>query len=165
MRNLNSSETMAAKHAFERLAHSHGVKILNYRADNGRFSDNVFVQDCKAKHQGLTFCGVSAHHQNGIAERMTQTLTGTAQAMLVHAISVWPEVLTISLWPYALLHASDWHNRLHMDKFGCTPLERFARTRSPICPELFHTWGSPIYVLDSRNQSGTCLVPKLEPRS
>ena len=78
MRSLNSSEKMAAKHAFKRLAHSHGVKILNYRADNGRFADDVFVKDCEAQHQGLTFCGVGAHHQNGIAERRIQTLTGAA---------------------------------------------------------------------------------------
>ena len=165
MRQINAEETMAAKAAFERVAHSYGVKVLNYRADNGRFADKVFKTDCESKKQGLTFCGVGAHHQNGIAERMIQTLTGTARAMLVHAVSVWPEALTVSLWPYALYHATDRHNRLHMDKFGYTPLERFARTRCPIRPEIFHTWGSPIFILDSRNQSGTCLVPKWEPRS
>ena len=165
MKSLSTEETMAAKHAFERVAHSHGVKILSYRADNGRFADESFKKDCELQTQELTFCGVGAHHQNGIAERMIQTLTGSARAMLVHAISVWPEAITISLWPYALYHASDRHNRLHIDKFGYTPLERFARTRSPLQPDIFHTWGAPIYVLDSRNQSGPCLVPKWEPRS
>ena len=165
MRSLSTEETMSAKQAFERLAHSHGVKVLNYRADNGRFSDSSFKKDCELKNQGLTFCGVGAHHKNGIAERMIQTLTLSALAMLVHAISVWPEAITISLWPYALFHATARHNRLHLDKFGCTPLEHFARTCSPIFPDTFHAWGSPVYVLDARNQSGTCLVPKWEPRS
>ena len=128
MRSISTEETMAAKTAFERVAHSHSVKILNYRADNGRFADNNFKQDCASKNQGLTFCGVGAHHQNGIAERMIQTLTSASCAMFVHAISVWPEVITISLWPYALYHATDCHNRLHMDKFGYTPLERVTRT-------------------------------------
>ena len=114
MKSLSTEETMAAKHAFERVAHSHGVKILSYRADNGRFADESFKKDCELQTQELTFCGVGAHHQNGIAERMIQTLTGSARAMLVHAISVWPEAITISLWPYALYHASDRHNRLQI---------------------------------------------------
>ena len=66
---------MATEHAFERAAYSHSVKILNYQADNGRFADNCFQKDWELKTQGLTFCGVGAHHQNGIAEQMIQTLT------------------------------------------------------------------------------------------
>lgn len=165
MRSLSADETMDAKFAFERVAHDYGVKIMNYRADNGRFADKRFRDDCELKKQGLTFCGVGAHHQNGVAERMIQTMTTAARAMLVHALSVWPEAITIALWPYALFHACDRHNRLHLDKLGYTPLERFSRTRSPIRPDIFHSWGSPIYVLDARNQSGTCSVPKWEPRS
>ena len=71
---LTSEETVMAKHAFERSADQRGVKIIHYHADNGRFEDNAFIADCKAQRQGLTYCGVNAHFQNGIAERRIRDL-------------------------------------------------------------------------------------------
>ena len=66
---LKPDETIDAKHAFECLMEQHRVRILHYHRDNGRFADKVFVDDVRAAHQTITFCGVGAHHQNGIAER------------------------------------------------------------------------------------------------
>ena len=66
---LTCEETMMAKHAFECSAEQHGVKILHYHANNGRFADNAFISDCNAQRQSLSYCGVNAHFQNGIAER------------------------------------------------------------------------------------------------
>ena len=51
MRHINTAEIMAAKVVFECVAHSYGVKVLNYRADNGRFKDNKFKTDCKRKNK------------------------------------------------------------------------------------------------------------------
>ena len=42
----SSTETLAAKRAFETFAAKHGVKILHYHCDNGRFHDNAFKQAC-----------------------------------------------------------------------------------------------------------------------
>ena len=78
---------------------------------------------------------------------------------------MWLEAISLSFWPFALKYACDRHNRLHIDSLGYTPLERFSRTRSPITPDIFHTWGCPVFVLDSRQQSGIGSVPKWEPRS
>jgi hypothetical protein len=61
-------ETVAAKHAFETFAAEHGVKIQHYHCNNGCLSDNAFKQACHEQCQQLTFCGVNAHFQNGIAE-------------------------------------------------------------------------------------------------
>ena len=47
-RRITSEETVQAKHAFERVAEQHGVKIVHYHADNGRFADNAFIADCNA---------------------------------------------------------------------------------------------------------------------
>ena len=58
-----------AKHAFEGSADQRGVKFLHYHADNGRFTENAFITDCKAQRQGLSYCGVNTHFQNRIAER------------------------------------------------------------------------------------------------
>ena len=66
---LTSEEMVMAKHTSECSADQRGVKIIHYHADNGRFADNAFIADCKAQRQGLSYCGVNAHFQNGIAER------------------------------------------------------------------------------------------------
>jgi hypothetical protein len=59
--NDGSNKTLAAKLAFEQYAAEHGVKILHYHWDNGRFHDNAFQQACHKARQQLTFCGVNAH--------------------------------------------------------------------------------------------------------
>jgi hypothetical protein len=41
-----SDKTLTAKLAFEQYAAEHGVKILHYHCDNGRFHDNAFQQTC-----------------------------------------------------------------------------------------------------------------------
>ena len=68
MRRLDTVETLEAKANFERLLNTYGVEVKNYRADNGRFSDAAFVEACEDAQQGISFCGVGAHHQNGVAE-------------------------------------------------------------------------------------------------
>jgi hypothetical protein len=78
-------ETLAAKQAFEAFAAKHGVRIQHYHCDNGRFSDNAFRQACHNSHQHLTFCGVNAHFQNGIAECAIRDLSKSAQKQLLHA--------------------------------------------------------------------------------
>jgi hypothetical protein len=67
---LNNSwaKTLAAKFAFKQYATKHGVEILDYHCDNGRFHDNAFRQACHNARQQLTFCGVNAYFQNGIAK-------------------------------------------------------------------------------------------------
>ena len=65
---LTSAETVLAKQSFECFARDHGVKILHNHTNNGRFTDNGFIQACKDNNQGLPYCGVNAHFQNGMAE-------------------------------------------------------------------------------------------------
>jgi hypothetical protein len=62
-----SNKTLAAKLAFKQYAVEHGGKILHYHCDNGRLHSNAFQQACHVARQQLTFCGVNAHFQNGIA--------------------------------------------------------------------------------------------------
>ncbi len=66
---LNSSDTVKAKLAFETTATQHGIKIKHYHADNGLFSSKLCQQALREKGQTITFAGVGAHHQNGIAEK------------------------------------------------------------------------------------------------
>ena len=69
-RQLTSEETLEAKNAFEAFAWCQYVKIWHYHADNGRFADTAFLEDVNNKGQMISFCGVNAHFQNGIAENV-----------------------------------------------------------------------------------------------
>ena len=86
-RRLTSEETVQAKRAFERSSEQHGVKILHYHADNGRFADNAFINDCQRQGQGLSYCGVNAHFQNGIAERRIRDLQEQTRTSMLYAMS------------------------------------------------------------------------------
>ena len=61
-------ETMNGKFAYERFSHHHGVKIKHYRGDNMRYNEASFTNSCNETNQNFNYCGVGAHHQNGIAE-------------------------------------------------------------------------------------------------
>ena len=87
---LTSQDTLAAKRAFEAQCRNHGVTVKQFHADNGRFADNTFINDCKAQGQTITYCGVNAHWQNGLAEKGIRDLREAARTMLLHAIHRWP---------------------------------------------------------------------------
>jgi pyruvate/2-oxoacid:ferredoxin oxidoreductase beta subunit len=51
MYNCSSNETIKAKHAFEQLAANHNIRIDHYHANNGRFADNAFINNCNTQKQ------------------------------------------------------------------------------------------------------------------
>ena len=71
---LTSEETVLAKKTFERYASLKGERIQHYHADNGHFADKGFVNHCQDENQTLTYCGVSAYFQNGVAEKKIRDL-------------------------------------------------------------------------------------------
>jgi hypothetical protein len=78
---LTSDDTVDAKSAFEAFTRSQGVTIKHYHADNGRFYDYAFLKDVREARtiQSITFCGVYAHFQNGIAEKKNPRSPGAYQ--------------------------------------------------------------------------------------
>ncbi len=121
--NDKSHKTLAAKFAFKQYAVEHGVKILHYHYNNRRFHDKAFQQACHKARQQLTFCGVNAHFQNGIAKRAIQDLLESARKQLLHAPARWPEAVHVALWPYALQNAVYLHNTLPVVEDGTSRLE------------------------------------------
>jgi hypothetical protein len=154
MKDLSSAETLAAKQNFESFCSTHGVQVKHYHADNGRFADNAFRQHCNDQGQSITLCGVNAHHQNGVAEKRIWDLQDAARAMLVHAHHHWPQAISPTLWPYALLEANLVHRSTPRFADGTSPIEVFSAV--PVQPNLkfFHTFGCPMYVLNTNLQSG-----------
>jgi hypothetical protein len=155
----NGEQTLAAKRSFEAYAASHGVRVLQYHADNGRFSENLFTQHCESNGQIVSLCGVHAHFQNGIAEKRIRDLTERARTSLLHAMHRWPSAVTINLWPYALRCVNDVYISTPHLKTGHSPLERFSDTA--IRPKVlnFHPPFCPVYVLHNGIASGSGSKP------
>ena len=97
---LSSEETVQAKKAFEAYASNHNVTILHYHADNGHFSDNTFISHCQQEDQSLTYCGVDAHHQNGVAKKWIPDLQDQARIVL-YAMHKLPCMINSAHWLYA----------------------------------------------------------------
>jgi hypothetical protein len=144
MSSLTSKETVEAKQAFERFAADHGVRIKQYHADNGRFADNAFKQHCSQQRQAITYCGVNAHFQNGIAERAIRDITEAARTMLLHAKARWPSAVHLSLWPYAVRMAVHIHNTVPVLLDGRSRLELFSGTNVGFRMRDNHAFGCPV---------------------
>ena len=160
-----TNETLRSKHSLERLALEEGITIRTYHADNGVFASDAFKLDCISSSQKLSFSGVGAHHQNGVAERNIKTISQWARANMIHAAFHWPEFATVKLWPQALDYAVWVFNRLPSVTTGLSPNEIWSQSRD-YSNDLrrAHVFGSPVYVLDPKLQDGG-KVPKWSPRA
>jgi hypothetical protein len=113
------------------------------------------------KNQGITYCSVNAHWQNGITERWIRDLKEQTRTMLLHAQHHWPDAVATSLWPYAMRTASHVLNDAptlqgnHKDK---TP-SREIFTGVKISAEVrhHHTFGCPVCVTERSLQQGKSL--------
>jgi hypothetical protein len=121
MWNFTLEETLQAKRAYEKVLAQAGRRAKHYHADNGRSSDRSLHQDVDDKGQSISFCGVGAHHQNGIIENRNKQLTLGARTLLMHGIRHWPQMVDTMFWPFAIKAMADRLNSLHMDDNGNTP--------------------------------------------
>ena len=167
MKDLTLDETMKAKRAWEKILNSADRTAKHYQADNGRFADAGFKQDCVDHNQTISFCGVGAHHQNGIVEGKNKILTQGARTLLLHGMRMWPLMITTMFWPFAIKAMAERMNKLHILSDGSTPESKlYSLDKNTIPVGSYHTLFCPIYVLDSRSQSaGAIGPPKWEPRS
>ena len=85
--------------------------------------------------------------------------------MLLHAKRFWSEAITPMLWPFTVSKAIRLENELSMDANGKTPLQRLTASDVPINLRDYHTWGCPVYVLESRVQTSSKGLPKWDPRA
>jgi hypothetical protein len=69
-----------------------------------------FIAQLNRQH--LTFYGVNAHFQNGIAEKAIKDLQESARKQLLHARQCWPAAIHLALWPYTLRSTVHLHNTL-----------------------------------------------------
>ena len=151
----SAEDTIKGKVAFENYAQQRGVRIEAYHADNGVFRAHQWVDHCTKQKQILTYAGVGAHHQNGVAERRIRVLQEMTRTLLLHAQHKWPQAISPNLWPYTLRAANAaWIQAPNpRDKEGLSPKQRFCSTR--VQPNVKHAipFGCPSYVLESQLQS------------
>ena len=94
-------ETLEGKEEQERYYRERFVTIKSYHTNNGILKTKKWVEACHAGSQGLTFAGVNAHHQNGMAERSIRELQEPTHTIMIHASWRWPKYVMENLWPYA----------------------------------------------------------------
>ena len=162
---FSGSETIRAKQSFEKFALDHGIVVQNYLCDNGIFKGRQFVKHLHEHNQKVQYCGVNAHHKNGIAERNIRTVSECARALLLHAALHWKDgPVNSSYWPFAVRHACYIFNHCPYASGTC-PADKFLGSTVPRHKLLeLHCWGCPVYVLDPTLQQGRKL-PKWQPRS
>jgi hypothetical protein len=149
MKDLTLAEMLMVKYAYEKYLALLGVESKAYHADNGRFADKGFRDDCILSNQTIYFCGVGSHHQNGIAEWKIKDITLGAPTLLLHAKRMFPEYISTILWLFAVKCYEDRMNHLVHHANDRTPFEMPAGLDSvPIRISDFHTFGCPCYVLD-----------------
>jgi hypothetical protein len=160
---LTSADIVEAKEAFEAFTRNMGVRIQHYHADNGRFADNGFMNDVKQHQQTISFCGVNAHFQNGIAKKRIRDLQEQSRTMLLYVKSRWPKGVSINLWPYALRSANQLRQVTPDKEDGTSPLEIFSGAEVAANLKDCHTPLYPVYALNSSLANGKS-IPKWDNR-
>jgi hypothetical protein len=154
MQNFTLEETLLVKRAYEKVLAQAGCRAKHYHANNGCFLDRGFHQDVDDKGQSISFCGVGAHHQNGIIKNRNKQLTLGANMLLMHGMRHWPQIVDTMFWPFALKAMVERLIYLHMDDNSNTPESiKFGVNLDSISVKNFHPLFCPIYVLDHRLQS------------
>jgi hypothetical protein len=77
----------------------------------------------------LNFVVPTPTTQNGIAEHHIRSITEHARTMLIHAKISWPDIISNTLWPFALHLAIDIYNNTP-NQSGLSPTEIFTGVKS-----------------------------------
>ena len=85
MSKITSEETIYVKKCFESHTTGYNVSVDHYHFYDGQFVDNAFIQHCEGMGQGIKYCGVNAHFQNGRAEKAIRYLQTMARKIILHA--------------------------------------------------------------------------------
>ena len=150
---------LESKQAYERVDALYGVSVKSYHAESLRLNDNNIRGYFIKGGQTLTHCGVGAHHQNAVAETKIKLVCYSSRIILLHTKRKCPNVIAISLWPYAIQSVVERNNRVSLDADGRSPIEKFFNTEDHINPTYCHTWGCPVYILDEENQGAPLKLP------
>ena len=166
----SAEAAVLAKMKFERFAAEHSVRIRHYHADNGVYKSNLWMKHCEARGQTSSFCGVSAHQQNPVAENLNRRATEMARTLLLTAQLCWNDLAAMGnfdlrdYWTFALEYSFELLSRIPLRSQQYSPIDVFTGQKMNTNLNDFHTWGCPAYVLDPRLAGGK-KIPRWLPRS
>ena len=118
------------------------------------FKSAAFLKEVTKHQQTISFCGVDAHHQNGIAEHRIRVLSDTARIQSLHAMTHNPKCVEPHLWPHALKHANHMFNLFPREGNEKSPEQLFSK--SAVDPNInnVHPFGCPACVAMHEKDSG-----------
>jgi hypothetical protein len=151
---LSSENIVSAKQAFEMYSSTYGVMVKHYHADNGRFTDNLFMKAIDDQGQSIAFCGVNAHFQDGIAVKRVRNLQDLTRTVMLHASGKWPRAFSSHVWPYALRCVNEALISAPRGTDGKSADDLFADTIVLLRSSAFHPFGCLVYVLHNKLQAG-----------
>ena len=134
------------------------------------FNSHEWRTHCDTNAQTYSFCGVSAHHQNPLAENAIRRITNRARTAMMTTTLHWDLLSTLTnfnlqdFWPFACYTFAELDNDLPRSQQQHSPLSIFSKTSQSFHLRNFHVWGCPVYVLDPKLADGKTL-PRWEPRS
>ena len=129
--------------------------MKHIHSDNRVFITKTFRDHLDTCNQQQSLCRVGAHWQNGVIERYIGVITTHAHTMLLHAMQMWPNVITSKFWSFAFLQAVNLHNYSLHSKAQSSPYTLFTNEDPPLSANDFQVFGSLVYVLDNSLQTGT----------
>ena len=88
MQDTSGDSTLEAKDYFERDCMTQNVVSKHCYADNVKYAENTFKQDCESKMQDLTFYGVVALQKNGVSERIIKDLTLSLRNLVIYSHAI-----------------------------------------------------------------------------
>ena len=121
MRDLSLTTTLIEKSAMEKVMAQAGRTVNHYHTDNGRFSDNGFIDAINGKDHKITLCGIGVHHQNVIIENKNKILTTGGCTLLLHSRRLWPNMIDEMFWPFVIKAVAERLNSLQVDLTRQTP--------------------------------------------
>jgi hypothetical protein len=116
------------------------------------YISNITMLIMEGSKQTISFCGVGAHHQNGIAEKRIGALQRRGTTLLLHAQRRWPDAINTHLWTYAIRAANDSRNYAPTNENDTSPMSRLCTTSSIPTIQNQHHFGCPTYVLKKELQ-------------
>lgn len=99
------------------------------------YKTHLWLKHCKEKGQSTTFSGLSAHHQNPIAEKLNLCATEIARTLLLTASLHWWDIANTELfeledyWSFSLDYAFNLLAKLPIRSEQYCPLDVFSKRK------------------------------------
>ena len=121
--------------------------MRHHYSNNGTHAVARCKEEIGNKKKTLIFCGVGSHHRNGKAENCIKIICNPARRILIHAMHMWPEIITQSLWSHSASLVVYFRNKCELNKNGLSLLDKLSTVKKSINLRNSHAFGFTYCVL------------------